>query len=298
MTRLNDQAHQTSEYLLLFGLVLGLLGCTSTALFIVNGLAETGEFTAIRDVAYGPNGLNTLDIYIPRRSAKNAQSRPPTIVFFYGGCWGGCQTRTKENYLFVAQAMTYHGYVTVLADYRRYPKVKFPQIIDDARAVVESVRESIADYGGDPDRLFIMGHSAGAHLGAMLMLDEKYLKPETRKKLRGFIGLAGPYDFLPLTEPYQKALFGPEENYFDSQPVNFVEGTEPPLLLLYGNDDKSVKPRNIISLANKVRQAGGRVETHLYDDIDHVGILSALSIPLQNRKPILADIHQFIEKWD
>lgn len=165
MARLSDQVHQTSKYFLLFGLILGLSACTSTALFIVNGLAETGEYTAIRDVTYGPDELNTLNIYIPRRSATNAESRPPTVVFFYGGCWGGCQTRTKEDYLFVAQAMTSHGYVTVLADYRRYPKVKFPQIIDDARAVVESISGSIADYGGDPGRIFIMGHSAGARLG-------------------------------------------------------------------------------------------------------------------------------------
>jgi acetyl esterase/lipase len=139
-----------------------------------------------------------------------------------------------------------------------------------------------------------MGHSAGAHLAALLTLDESYLSLQTRQSIRGFIGLAGPYDFLPLTKPYQYALFAPQESYPKSQPINFVDGTEPPLLLLYGKDDSTVKPRNIINLAAKVQQQGGRVTTQYYDDIDHIEILAALSIPLRSSQSVLDDINQFI----
>ena len=141
--------------------------------------------------------------------------------------------------------------------------VKFPEIIDDARRAVEWVHRNIGRYGGDPGKIFIMGHSAGAHLGAMLILDETYLDRDTYQAIQGFIGLSGPYDFLPHTEPYQYAVFGPETRYADSQPINFVDGTEPPLLLLYGDDDTQVKPRNIINLAEKIRAHGGPWK-HIY----------------------------------
>jgi len=167
---------------------------------------------------------------------------------------------------------------------------------DTAQAVVW-VKMHIAGYGADPDKLFLMGHSAGAHLGAMLTLNEAYLPPEVYLSIKGFIGLAGPYDFLPFTDAYQHEVFGPEENYPASQPVNFVQGSEPPLLLLYGNDDATVKPVNIESLSRKVKQAGGCVETHFYDNLDHVALLGALSIPLQTRQPVLPDIVHFLDYY-
>jgi len=126
--------------------------------------------------------------------------------------------------------------------------------------------------------------------------DETYLEKGTYQSIQGFIGLAGPYDFLPHTEPYQYTVFGPESQYAESQPINFVDGTEPPLLLLYGNDDTQVKPGNIINLAEKVRAYGGTVETHIYDGINHVEILAVLSIPLQSSTPVVDDIFFFVEQ--
>jgi acetyl esterase/lipase len=273
--------------------LFALSACTESLLFAVNSLARTDNFTEIEDIAYGEHRLNRLDIYLPDRN----QALRATVVFFYGGCWGGCETKGKENYLFVAQALTSHGYAVVIPDYRRYPEVRFDQIIDDARRSVEWVKAHSAEYGADPDNIFLIGHSAGAHLGAMLTLNEDYLRPETYQSIKGFIGLAGPYDFLPLTEAYQKEIFGPEEKYPASQPVNFVQGTEPPLLLLYGNNDETVKPINIKSLSYKVRDAAGCVETRLYEDLDHVELLAALALPLQDSKPVLPDIIGFLNYY-
>lgn len=284
-----------SRYLFLISLFI-LSGCTSSSLFVVNALAGFDNFRVIEDVAYGQDELNRLDIYIPENLPVDSETKPPTVIFFYGGCWGGCETRNKENYPFVAQALTSHGYVAVLADYRRHPQVKFPEIIEDAKQAVEWVGKNIEPYGGSSEGIFLMGHSAGAHLAIMLALNESYLNPETYKILKGAIGLAGPYDFLPLTKPYQKVVFGPAENHPHSQPVNFVDGTEPPLLLLYGKDDDTVKPRNIINLTNRVQQTGGNVEFHIYDNIDHTTILGALSIPLQNSEPVLKDIIHFLDR--
>jgi len=273
--------------------LFALAGCTSSTLLVLNTLARFDDYSVIEDVAYGEHALNRLNIYLPAQK----QTSRATVVFFYGGCWGGCETINKENYRFVAQALTAHGYTVVIADYRRYPEVKFAQIMADVSQSVKWVRAHIAEYGGDPGKIFLMGHSAGAHLAAMLTFNKDYLPPETYQSIKGFIGLAGPYDFLPFTDTYQKEVFGPEENYPASQPVNFVRGTEPPLLLLYGDTDVTVKPVNIESLSRRVRQAGGCVETHVYGDLDHVELLGALSLPLQNREPVLADIIHFLDYY-
>ncbi len=276
--------------------VLSLVGCTDLGLFVINRLAAFSDYTVVENIAYGPDKLQQLSVYKPGNNPADADAARATIIFFYGGCWGGCRTLDKEAYLFVAEAITSRGYNAVLVDYRRHPAVKFPDIIDDARLAVEWVHLNIERYGGDSKQIFIMGHSAGAHLGAMLTLDETYLTAETYRAIRGFIGLAGPYDFLPHTEAYQYIVFGPESRYADSQPINFVDGTEPPLLLLYGNDDAQVKPRNIVNLARTIRAHGGTVETHFYDGINHAEIIAALSIPLQSSAPVVDDIFHFVRR--
>ncbi|MCZ6883601.1 MAG: alpha/beta hydrolase [Gammaproteobacteria bacterium] len=262
----------------------------------MNRLAAFSDYSAIENIPYGSDKLQRLSVYSPENLPANDGVAPATIIFFYGGCWGGCRTLNKESYLFVAEAITSRGYNAILVDYRRHPAVKFPEIIDDARRAVEWVHRNIEQYGGDSELIFIMGHSAGAHLGAMLTLDETYLDRNTYQAIKGFIGLSGPYDFLPHTEPYQYAVFGPETRYAESQPINYVDGTEPPLLLLYGEDDTQVKSRNIINLARKVRMHGGTVETHFYDGIDHAEILAALSIPLQSTTPVIDDIFHFVKQ--
>ena len=270
-------------------------GCTTTGLWLVNGIAGSlGDFKVYKNIAYGPDALHRLDIYAPHRRQGNTTL--PVIIFFYGGCWGGCSLRSKEHYQFVAEAFTAKGFITVISDYRHYPAVRFPEIIDDARRTVEWVKAHIAEYDGNDNRLFLMGHSAGAHLAALLVFNKQYLQTDTYKSLKGFIGLAGPYDFLPLTEAYQKALFAPPSNYAATQPVNFVQGNEAPALLLYGNNDETIKPRNIINLSAKIRAAGGQVTSCFYDDINHSGILAALSIPFRSHEPIYNDIILFLNK--
>lgn len=279
---------------LLFLLILS--GCTSSALFFVNSLARFSEYTVYENISYGNHPLNQLDIYVPGEQSNRSGSALAVVIYFYGGCWGGCESLEKDKYVFVAEALTSHNYIAILADYRRYPEVKFAQLMDDARKSVEWVRSNVYRYGGNPDTIFLMGHSSGAHMAVMLSLDETYLQAQTYESIKGFVGLAGPYDFLPFTKPYQKILFGPEQNYQQSQPVNFVNGNEPPLLLLYGNEDQTVYPHNIINLTDKVQQVGGQVEAHLYNDIDHFSILGALSKPYQKQQPILNDIICFLNR--
>jgi acetyl esterase/lipase len=274
--------------LLLLALVPILTACSSSALMVANTLARFDDNTLTANLPYGTHALNRLDIYQPKEKSLG------TIIFFYGGCWGACTTYTREYYRFVAQALTSSGYVVVIPDYRRYPDVLFPQIMEDGTAVVAWVSNNIARFGGSPEQIFLMGHSAGGHIAAMLAVNEYYLGEGLQQNIRGFIGLAAPYDFI-FDKPYMPLLFA-DMDYPESQPSHFVDGSEPPLLLLYGNDDKKVYRRNIVNMTEVVRQKGGTVEPHIYSGVNHVDILAALSIPYRNRYEVMNDIADFLKR--
>lgn len=276
-------------------LIILLTSCTQLSLFIVNSLAAIHIDKKETDIAYAEPPSNRLDIYYPTIKSQ-PDTLSPVIIFFYGGCWGGCQTYTKSYYQFVAQALNKHGYIVVIPDYRRYPEVRFDQIMHDAKSTVEWVQTHISQRGGNPEHMFLMGHSAGAHIASMLTLNQAYLSKPIYQNIKGFIGLAGPYDFLPFTKTYQKEVFGPEDKYPESQPINFVDGDEPPLLLLYGNQDTTVYPHNIENLSAKIQSSNGQVYPKIYNGLDHSSLLGALSIPYQNTTSVMQDIVDFIKQ--
>ncbi len=276
------------KYLVILILSQFLTGCANPGLTFVNSIALFDNYDLVSNLKYGENQSNQLDIYQPAGSPK------ATVIFFYGGCWGACTVYGREEYRFVGQALTQQGYQVVVPDYRLYPDVLFPEIMQDSAKVIAWVNENIAQYGGTPEKVFLMGHSAGGHIAAMLTVNETYLPSELRQAIKGFIGLAAPYDFI-LDKPYLVKLFS-DLNYIESQPVHYIDGNEPPLLLLYGNEDRTVYPRNIINMTRAVESQGGRVEAHTFDGVDHVDILAALSIPYRGSYPVMQAIAAFIEK--
>ena len=285
----------TKLRLLVGSLLLALLSAcdsSSAKLAVANGLARFSDYQLSNDVAYGSLPEQRLDVYRP---AEMMQAHPKVVVFFYGGCWGHCTRFTKSDYGFVAEALVAQGYTVVIPDYRLYPHVHFPEIIDDARLAVEWAGKQLLT---EEQSLFLMGHSAGGHLAAMLTVDERYLTDATRDQMAGFIGLAGPYDFLPFTKAYQRDLFAPEAFFPDSQPINFVDGNEPPLLLLYGLEDTTVKPRNHVQLAAKVKALDGEVLVQEYAGLDHSGLVGALSKPMRDQFDVLDDIVAFLASVD
>jgi len=183
-----------------------------------------------------------------------------------------------------------------VTDYRIYPEALFPVFVHDAAGAVKWAADNAKDFGGNADKLFLMGHSAGAHIAMMLSTDPHYLSRVgmSPKQLRGVIGLAGPYDFLPLTSDRLKEIFGAETEWPRSQPVNFVTPEVPPLLLATGDEDDIVKPRNTASLAARVRSAGGAVKEITYPGAGHVSIVVDLSAPFRRRSPVLRDVAEFI----
>ena len=272
--------------IVLFFLYIPLVACTDSALYLVNSIARFGDYSVSTDIAYGQHELNRLDLYKPQKQAKGV------VVFFYGGCWGGCETLPKNHYRFVAQTLTDLGYAVVIPDYRLFPEVKFLSIMDDASSVVQWVSENHQEFGVESNAVILMGHSAGAHIAAMLATNENYLGDELYKRLRGFIGLAGPYDF-PFDENYQYQLFS-ELEYKYTQPSSFVDGSEIPMLLLHGDKDKKVYLRNLLKMREAIENKNGFVKTKIYQDVNHTQIIAALSLPLRKRYAVVNDVSLFL----
>ena len=278
---------------LLFAVTLAALLVGCAPLRVLNTLVSEVGFEVTRDIDFSTLPRNKLDVYKPTRSAP-ASAPKPVVVFFYGGAWDSGE---KGSYLFAAEALTSRGYVAVIPDYRLYPEVTFPAYMEDAALAVKWTFDNIAKYGGDPDNIFVMGHSAGAQLAALLAYDATYLDRTAidKRRIRGVVSLAGPLDFLPLTEPKMEFIF-PVPVRRASQPINFITGKEPPSLLLHGAADTRVGIHNSRNLAARITERGGVVETTYYPEMGHVGLLLALAAPLRNGKPVLDRVAKFIDE--
>lgn len=273
-------------------LIAAFLAAGCAPLNILNGTVGAGGYRRVADQAYGADPRQQLDVYIPVAKSENAD----VVVFFYGGRW---QAGEKNDYRFVAAGLTRNGFITVIPDYRLYPQVDWRDFIADAAAVYRWVETHIAAHGGNPRRVFLMGHSAGAHIAAMLALDESVrIAAGSRTKPCGMIGLAGPYDFLPFADDDVKRVFSSATNSIETQPVFYVDGTDPSLLLLTGDADTSVKPRNTYRLAETVRARGGQVQSITYESLGHSGILISLAPWLKFVAPVLRDTTHYIRKLE
>jgi acetyl esterase/lipase len=267
---------------------LGLSACSPARL--LNATVPTGGLTIERDVAYGALPRERLDIYRPDGAGGGA-SRLPVVVFFYGGSWN---SGSKAMYPFVAATLARTGAIVVVPDYRLYPAVKYPDFLRDCARAVAWVQANPGRTGAGP--LFLMGHSAGAYNAMMLGLDPAWLRAAgaAPSGIAGVIGLAGPYDFLPITDAAIKPIFpgaGPQ-----TQPITYASAHSPRLLLLAGRDDRQVRPRNSIALASRVDDAGGRAAVILYKGLGHVGLVTAIAPAFQWRAPVLHDIVTFLRR--
>jgi acetyl esterase/lipase len=174
--------------------------------------------------------------------------------------------------------------------------VRFPDFVDDSAAAVAWVRAHAGAHGGDAQRLFIMGHSAGAYNAAMVALNAGYLARAGAVPggVAGLIGLAGPYDFLPLESRLLRSIFGWPDTPPETQPIRFVGPSAPPTLLLTAQRDNIVNPGNSARLAARLRDAGRPVREVTYAQLDHRTLVGALSLPLRDLAPVLDDVAAFV----
>lgn len=270
-------------------LLLTLLASGCTPLRLVSSVSPMGPGETRRDIPFGTHEL-TLDLYVPEAGAASVAPRP-VIMFIYGGGW---QSGTKEEYGFVASTLVRQGYVVVIPNYRLFPAVQFPEFVNDAADALRWAFDNIGQYGGDPSNVFVMGHSAGGEIAALLHYDDSYLQlAGTRQRPCGFIGLSGPYDFLPLVGGPLEEVF-PMATRASSQPINFVTGDEGPALLIHGYLDNTVKPRNSAKLAERVTAAGGQAQLIIVPNRQHASIVMALARPLTWLAPVADDVNGFI----
>lgn len=263
--------------------------CSPLATFDALVPKDGGVALVARDVAYGSDPRQRLDLYAPRGKAPG---KLPVILFFYGGSWS---SGTRAGYAFVGRALAAEGFIVAVPDYRLVPQVRFPAFLEDGAGAVRWVRAHAMGYGGDPDRLVLAGHSAGAYNAAMLALDPRWLGAD-RAAVRGWIGLAGPYDFLPLDQPATIAAFGAAPDPTATQPVRFASAGDPTAFLASGTEDTTVRPRNSDVLGAALSAVGVPVERRRYPGIAHIGLLTAIARPFRSRAPVLADMAAFAHR--
>lgn len=262
----------------------GISACNALTAFDVLVPKDSGVRRVMTNAQFGPGRRQGLDVYRP-----NAAGILPVIIFFYGGSWN---SGSKDGYSWAAKALALRGFAVVIPDYRYASEARYPAFLQDSAAAVRWAIAHAADYGGDPKRIVLAGHSAGAYNAAMLAYDERWLGGE-RPRVRGFIGLAGPYDFLPFDNDVARGVFGGAGDLPRTQPVNFIDRADPPAFIATAGEDKTVREANSDSLAAKLKVAGIRVERRRYPNVGHVGLVTALARPLRGRASVLDDMTRF-----
>ncbi len=269
-------------------LVVGGLAYHFAALEIFNALVPKDHdgLLAQADMPYGPDPRQKLDVYMPREATLPV----PIVLFVHGGSW---QEGNKHGYGFVGRALAAKGFMTLVMNYRLHPKDRYPAFIDDVALALRWAADNGPSLGGDPKKLFAMGHSAGAYDIAMAVLDERLAT--TRPKLAGVVTLAGPFDFLPLDSKATIEVFGNVPDLPSTQPVNHVTADAPPFLILHGTGDKTVFPKNAIALDKALHAKGVASELKFYEGTSHVGMILALAKPFR-KTPVLEDAVRFMRK--
>jgi acetyl esterase/lipase len=281
-----------SRRIVLAGLSALVAGCARLGFLAANVPAAFGAYRRHPNIVYGADPQQRLDVYVPDGAAGVPRA---VVLFWHGGRW---RFGDKADYRFVGAALAESGYVAVVANYRHYPQVKMPGFMDDAAQAALWAAAHAHEFGGDPNRLYLMGHSAGAHLAVLVTLDTSYFAATGQPvpHIAGVIGLSGPYDFLPLLELDVQDMFGPPQIYPQSQPINFLRADAPPMLLVHGLDDETVWPKNSRNLASALGALGVPVTLKLYPKLSHTDTVAALTTLLRGRAPTLADVTAFINR--
>ncbi len=257
-----------------------------TGIGIINAAAVGAGIEITRKVRFADGKRGLLDVYQPKGAVG-----APVVVFFYGGGW---ESGERADYRFAAVALARCGFVVAVPDYRVYPEVRYPDFIIDGAKAVRWARRNAEEFGGDSGLITLVGHSAGAYIAAMLTLDRQWLDARSEAALAGTVGIAGPYDFLPLHSAVLEAIFAPAGDLATSQPITHARGDAAPMLLLSGTSDTTVRPENSRRLSTEIRLRGGDARALFYRRVNHTTIIGALSPLLRPLAPVLHDVATFV----
>jgi len=270
-----------------------------SAVDVLNATVPTDTYRSAADLAYGNHPRQKVDVYLPSQPLADkalAAGGAPMVVFFYGGSWS---SGNRADYRFVGEALAAQGIVTVLADYRLSPEVRYPVFLQDSALAMRWAFDNAQKYAADPARIFVMGHSAGAYNAAMLALDKRWLGAVglSPARLAGWIGLAGPYDFLPIGDRKTQVAFGWPNTPADSQALFHASSASAPALLLAPERDSLVNAqRSTVGMAQRLRSSGVRVESELFDTVSHITIVATMASVLRSRAPVLERVTDFVKR--
>ena len=208
-------------------------------LFLLFFLGSCSRFhsTRYKDIPFGHTGSLKLDVYKP----KTKSEKKDILVFIHGGNWSN---GSKKLYRFFGRGMARKGILTVVIDFRQYPSATYSGMAMDAAEAVAWIRQHAAEYGGDPEKIFVAGHSAGAHLAALISTDNSYFDSlEIKSPVKGCI-LIDPfgldmYTYLKKEEPYKydvyRTVFTKDSvQWKRGSPVNHLHPGMPPFMLFRG----------------------------------------------------------------
>lgn len=239
---------------------------------------------------YGESPQQVIDLYRPRDI-----ERPPLIIFIPGGGW---QNGDPGEYGFVARQFAQSGYATALVGYRLGPDGRFPVMLEDSAAAVGWLVTHADELGLQADRLVLAGQSAGAYNAVMLALDRRWLEREglPDDAVKGVVGLSGPYDFYPFDTDSTKKAFGQVANPLQTQPIGFARADAPPMLLVTGEEDTTVKPRNSRALAARLAGLGADVRLVVIPGLGHADTVTLLARPFDRDRRLLSVAMPFVDE--
>jgi acetyl esterase/lipase len=273
---------------------LGLFGQGRSPAAFLNFTVPRHGYRVERDIPYGTGPRHRMDLYAPELAVTRGARGLPVVVFFYGGAF---RAGRKSEYRFVGEALATLDIIVVVPDYRIYPEARFPDFLDDTASAITKLREIVARHGGDPENLFIAGHSAGAYIAVMLAANPDYLRAHGGDVswIKGVIALSGRYHESALQDRIAESIFrGPARD--ETRPARFIDGVAPPMLLGAGTREHPVVLDAKQNLAEHLRSRGSEVEEVIYPGVGHAGIVAALAPGFRNRAPVRKDIAAFVAK--
>ena len=261
-----------NNYILISIFIFLSTGCSPFK--VADILSPYSDYKLNADVSYGTLGRQKLDVYTPTKTPISDD----IIVFIYGGSW---RSGEKSNYRFIAQPFADAGFIAIVPNYRLYPEVRFPEFNNDVAKAIAWVHRNFSN-SEDLKNIILVGHSAGAHIAALISLNPNYLGAEglSPSIIKSWVSLAGPLAFNPLKTKSIRPIFETIKNDIkQAQPINFVSKNSPPALLLHGKEDTTVYEKNSLLMAKACENKGVITLQKSFKNLGHAGLLLSITEP-------------------
>lgn len=260
----------------------------SPGLMLLNTVSPKGEISVTKDLSYGDEPNQNLDIYYPKALAKaihnnhNPKADYPLVVFIHGGSW---ESGNKEQYAFVGRSLAKAGYVTAVINYRKAPEFIYPAFVKDTAQAIAWSYHNADKFYADANKVAVVGHSAGAFNAVAAVSNADFLQPYGLQPsdIKTVVGIAGPYsyDFRKFSS---RSVFPkgatPEEVMPDSLLKAGSSGKQPSYLLMTAENDQVVHLSNTTKMEKALTQVGATVVTEEIKKANHATSIAAMSTSL------------------